>query len=349
MPAQQKALLLPKKQGDWVVGTTEVPKPGPGQLLVKIEATALNPVDWKIQVYGLFIENFPAILGSDAAGTVEEVGEGVTGFAPGDKVVFQGFFVNPQATFQQYALSNADVTAKIPGNITVDQASTLPLGLATAALGLFDAGSAGLSPAPWEAGGRGKFSGKPFVVFGGAASVGQYAIQLAKLAGFSPIIATASLKNTPLLESLGATHVLDRNLSPDALLAEVNKITAGAPVEVVYDAVSIPETQTPAFDVLAPGGTLVLVLPDQIDAAKKAAAPEKKVVGVFGNVNAPDMRKTGQSLYAKLPALLESGEIKPNPVDLLPDGLAGIPGGLKRMERNEVSAVKLVARPQETP
>jgi len=351
MPAEQKALLLPKKQGDWIVGTTEVPTPGPGQLLVKIEATALNPVDWKIQVYGLFIENFPAILGSDAAGTVELVGEGVQGFAPGDKVVFQGDFVNPQATFQQYVLSNADTTAKIPSNISFDEAATLPVGVATAALGLFDqysAGSAQLFP-PWEEGGRGKYSGKPIVIFGGATSVGQYTIQLAKLAGFSPILTTASLHNTDLLKSLGATHVLDRNLPADALLAEVTTITGGAPVEIAYDAVSLPQTQNAAFDVLAPGGQLVLVLADAIDAAKKSAAPSKKTVNVYGNVNAPDRRKTGQSLYAKLTGLLQEGAIKPNRAEVLPNGLAGIPDGLKRLEKDQVSGVKLVARPQETP
>ena len=62
------------------------PKAGSGEILVKIHATALNPVDWKIQVYNFFIEQYPAILGTDSAGTVEELGEGVTGFAKGDKV-----------------------------------------------------------------------------------------------------------------------------------------------------------------------------------------------------------------------------------------------------------------------
>ncbi|OCH89712.1 GroES-like protein [Obba rivulosa] len=347
MPTQQKALLLQKKQGDWEVGTVEVPKPGPDQLLVKVEATALNPVDWAIQVHGLFIENFPAVVGFDAAGVVEEVGEDVTGFTPGDKVLFEGSLGNTQATFQQYSLSNADVTAKIPGNITVDQAATIPLCLATAALALFDAGSAGLFP-PWEEKGRGKYAGKPIVVFGGATSVGQFAIQLVKLAGFSPIIATASLKNTSLLEAIGVTHVLDRNLSSDVLLAEIMKITAETPVEVVFDAFSRP-TPPSALDILAPGGTLVLVQPDPGDLGKEAAAQGKKAVGVYGDVNVPDRRKTRQSLYAKLTALLESGEIKPTRVELLPRGLTGIPGGLKRLENGEASGFKFVVRPQETP
>lgn len=78
----------------------------------------------------------------------------------------------------------------------------------------------------------------------------------------------------------------------------------------MYDAISLPPTQNPAYDILAPGGQLVLVLPDLIDAAKKSAVPNKKVAYVYGNVNAPERRKAGRSLYSKLTALLEEGAIK---------------------------------------
>lgn len=85
-PTQQKALLLESKQGKYVVGTRHIPKPGPGQLLVKVKASGLNPVDWKIQKYGIIIEKFPAVNGCDAAGDVEALGEGVSGFSKGDRV-----------------------------------------------------------------------------------------------------------------------------------------------------------------------------------------------------------------------------------------------------------------------
>lgn len=86
MSSLQKALFLPSKGAPLVVQTTDIPKPGPGELLVKVEAAALNPIDWQIQAFGLFIEKYPCILGSDGAGTVVEVGEGVTLFATGDRV-----------------------------------------------------------------------------------------------------------------------------------------------------------------------------------------------------------------------------------------------------------------------
>ena len=84
--AEQKALLLEKPVGEFVVRSAPIQKPGPGEILVKIHATALNPVDWKIRDFNYFVKDYPAILGSDSAGTVEEVGEGVTGFAKGDRV-----------------------------------------------------------------------------------------------------------------------------------------------------------------------------------------------------------------------------------------------------------------------
>jgi len=131
MAAQQKALLVPAKFADFVVGSKSIPKPGPGELLVKICSTSLNPADWKIHKYGLFIEEFPAVLGLDLAGDVEEVGEGVTTFVKGDRVcvVFyllqqlhimnaecsfaQGQYKPDWATFQQYAKTDAATTSKV--------------------------------------------------------------------------------------------------------------------------------------------------------------------------------------------------------------------------------------------
>ena len=133
------------------------------------------------------------------------------------------------------------------------------------------------------------------------------AIQLLKLSGFSPIITTASLKHTDFLKTRGATHVVDRNLSADALTAEIRKITQ-EPVKVIYDAVASDETQNVAYDILAPGGALAHVKRDAIKPEKKM--PEKKAFFVYGDVNIPPHRKLGASLYLKLTALLEDGALK---------------------------------------
>ncbi|KIP06232.1 hypothetical protein PHLGIDRAFT_24661 [Phlebiopsis gigantea 11061_1 CR5-6] len=350
MATQQKALYLQSRLGSFALGTAEIPTPEAGELLVEIHATALNPVDWKIQDHDIvgLIKEYPAVLGTDSAGVVKAIGEGVTNFAVGDRVVHQGFFENRRATFQQYTIVSEKLAAKIPPNLTFDQAATIPLTTATAALALYKEHTepligAGLSP-PWDEGGRGKYADQPIFVLGGSTSVGQHVIQLAKLSGFSPIIVTASKQHEEYLRSLGATHIIDRTIPLSSLPDEAAKITE-APLHIVYDAVSEADTQNTAYDLAAPGGKVVVVLPPQIDSAKLTG--EKVIVQVVGNVQIPAQRAFGAILYKHLGSLLEAGDIKPNNVEVLPGGLSAIPEGLERLKRG-VSARKLIVRPQDT-
>lgn len=142
---------------------------------------------------------------------------------------------------------------------------------------------------------------------------------MAKLSRFSPIITTASLHNEALLKSLGATHVLDRSLPRAELAAEVRKITGDAPVEYAYDAISHPDTQALAYEVLAPGGALVIVLEDSIPEEEKkkknmtgGGAPTK-IVRAFGSVQVPENRRFGVELYSRLTEWLEKGVIVVSP------------------------------------
>ena len=133
------------------------------------------------------------------------------------------------------------------------------------------------------------------------------AIQLLKVSGFNPIITTASPRNAAWLREIGATHVLDRNLPDDTLKAEIKKITTD-PIKVIYDTVAAPATQNVAYDLLAPGGTLALVLPPAIQEEKKTA--DKKVFQVHGDCNIPPHRAFGTGLFASLYEFLKAGEIR---------------------------------------
>lgn len=82
----QKALYLLEFKGKYGLKERDMQEPGPGEVLVKIQATALNPVDWKIQELGWVITDFPAVLGLDSTGIVKKVGAGVTSVAVGDRV-----------------------------------------------------------------------------------------------------------------------------------------------------------------------------------------------------------------------------------------------------------------------
>ncbi|KAF8972283.1 chaperonin 10-like protein [Flammula alnicola] len=344
MPSTQKALVLEKKFGNFVLSGIAVAEPGPGEVLIKVIATSLNPVDWKIQKYGILVENFPAVLGGDLAGDVEEVGEGVTDFKKGDRVFVQAQYKNETDGFQQYALALAATVAKIPANISYDQASAFPVALTAAYVGLYNQNPHGFGFAPpTSPATQGKYAGTPIVILGGASSVGQSALQLAKLSGFSPIITTASLKHTDYLKSLGATAVLDRNLSSSALATEISKITSTS-IKFVYDSISANGTQQIGLDILAPGGQLDVVLQPTVKPVQ-----DKTIIQVVGMLRLPHNIELLEALYHDtVSGFLEKGLLKPNNIEVLPNGLAGITDGLARMEADKVSGLKLVAHPQET-
>ncbi|KAG1844068.1 chaperonin 10-like protein [Suillus subalutaceus] len=339
MSPQQKALFLPKKQGNFEIGSRTIPSPGAGQLLVKIQSAALNPIDYKIKDTGMFVTDYPAILGNDIAGIVEEVGEGVNNFRKGDRVLAHG-----KSAFQQYTLTVASFTAKIPSSESFDSAATVPLGLDTALMGLYgNHFGAGITP-PWTKSASGHESNKPIVILGGSSSVGSYAIQLARLSEFYPIITTASPSNEELVRNYGATHFFDRNLSGKQLKAAISRIT-DSPIGIVYDAISLPETQSVAWELLANNGTLVLTVSASV---KEDEGKGRKVIQTLASPSVPQNQELYRSSWAVVEQWLSEGTIQPNKYEVLPNGLEGIIGGLERMRLGQVSGAKLVAHPQET-
>lgn len=253
-----------------------------------------------------------------------------------------GYLTEDQASFQQYTLTTSTFTAAIPPNLTYSQAATVPLGLDTAAVGLYsEVLGAGLTP-PWTEGGQGKYSGKPILVYGGSSSVGCTVIQLARVSGFSPIIAIASRIHEEYLKSLGATHVINRHGERDDLKKAITGTTT-APIEIAYDAVSFPETQQVAFEILAPNGILVTTLQPVV---KEDQGKGRKVVATYGSPHHSANNTLCQGLWSVLEDWLHRGVIKPNKFEDL-KGLHDIQQGLERMKKGEVRGVKLIAHPQE--
>ncbi|KAJ7488121.1 chaperonin 10-like protein [Mycena latifolia] len=351
---QQKALAVTSKGGPFTLIRREISTPGPGDVLVKLEGVGLNPVEWMLQTgfldfSSLIGADFPAFYGVDGAGTVVEIGEAVMKFKKGDRVLFQGWLDANGSSFQEYALIDATLTARISDSMSAVQAAAMPLCLTTAALGLtqeFPAivsnrGGAGLKPF-WEEGAQGYYSGKPIVVLGGASIVGQFVIQIAHYMGFSPIIVTSSLQHTAYLESMGATNVVDRYVETGPAIARLKR-DLGIEIELVYDAAHTPVTQA-QVDLLSPNGTLVSgwVVPEELK-----LTDGRRVTATYGTVHLDKER--GRRMYARMEYLLEQGIIKPVRVEKLSGGLAGIAEGLGRLQRNEVRGTKLVVDPTETP
>ncbi|KZV71795.1 GroES-like protein [Peniophora sp. CONT] len=360
LPSQQKALVLPAvgPGKTFELGTRAVPHPGPGQVLIRNEAVALNPVDWIIRNYGVFVSahGWPAVVGNDGAGKIVALGSDVQGWAVGDTVLYQCFWSPDRGTFQEYTIADAVRIARVPTNISVEEAATVPLGLGTAAIALYNAPSATCAgfTAPWEADGAGKYVGQAALVIGGSSSVGQYGKFIhptsTTLSGFSPIITTASARNEVYCKKAGATHVIDYNAVPYSTLPDkVAEILDGAPLIVAYDAISLPDSQKAAWAALAPRGTLVVVLEPAVGGTPGTEAEQgKKMVRAYGMANEGENLEFSARMYSVIPSLLERGDLKPNKVEILQGGLAGIPAGLERLEAKKVSGVKLVARVAET-
>ncbi|TFK17632.1 hypothetical protein FA15DRAFT_710607 [Coprinopsis marcescibilis] len=275
-------------------------------------------MDWKVQRYGLFITDCPAVIGYGIAGEVVEIGANVTNLAAGNKVIFAGEFQDTRhgsAGFQQYAIAEALTVTKIPPNVTSTQASSVPIALSATYAALYNSVPCGLEyESPMT--GRGKYTRVPMIILGGSSSVGQYAIQLAKLSGFTPIVVTASYKHAEYLKSLGATDVIDRNLPADTVKAEVKAKAGKEHLGLVFDAISTAYTQQLGIDFVCSGGSLIISTIPLLKSEDKATK------------SAPQNIELLRTMYANLGEWLQNGDIKPNRVETLPGGLNGIPDGI---------------------
>ncbi|RPD54789.1 GroES-like protein [Lentinus tigrinus ALCF2SS1-7] len=350
LPTQQNVLYLLSNGGPLAVRKANVPSPGPDDILLKVEAAGLNPLDWKIQTEGLFTTEYPAVLGFDVAGVVETVGLNVNRLKAGDRVIVEGHFGYETRAFQQYVSTPADLVAKIPDTLSFDEAVTLPVSVTTAVAPLYNPNAASRSvhfTPPWEKGGLGKYAGKAAVVLGGTSAVGQAVIQFLNLSGFSPIIATASLRNTDFVKSFGATHVVDRSLPRATLIQTIKQLTEG-PIELVYDAISVRETKELGYEIASPGGSLILVVPEHVDHYKMPSGKDVRIVEAMGMFIVPENMEFGAKFTVEFEKLLQDGVVKPGIPELLQGGLNAVQEGLDRIKANKVSGKKLVVHPQET-
>lgn len=207
--------------GPFRVGPVERPRPATGQVLVRIKASGVNPLDAKIHAGEAAHARhpLPAILGLDLAGVVEEAGPGVTAFRPGDEVYgMTGGVGGVQGTLAQFAAVDADLLAPKPANLSMREAAVVPLVFITAWEGLVD---------------RAAVQAGQTVLVQGAGGVGHMVIQIAKALG-ADVSATGSAGRAGFIERLGATPIDYHALSVEAY---VERYSGGRGFDLVYDTV----------------------------------------------------------------------------------------------------------------
>lgn len=235
MPSNTAAWLQASKKRPLVVKAAPYVSPGQDQVVVKVRALAINPIDRMKQEMGDMLYGHikcPFVLGYDLAGEVFEIGPNVTRFKVGDRVVALAVGMekpvntSSESAFQEYAVVWTNSISQIPDNISFEQAAVLPLGLAIAACAFFKHDRLGLqlptSP-------KSKSTGKTVLIWGGSSSLGVNAIQIAVAAGYD-VITTCSPRNFGLVKKLGAKEAFDYNSATvvnDVVAAFKGRTSAG--------------------------------------------------------------------------------------------------------------------------
>jgi NADPH2:quinone reductase len=250
-----KAIAINEFGGRDTLQLMDLPMPEikPGEILVKVKAAGVNPVDWKIRegyIKDLFPYEFPIILGWDAAGIVEQAGEEVTRFKEGDEIF--AYCRKPMVkggAYAEYIVLEEEHAAIKPKNISFEEAASIPLAALTAYQALFDA--AKINP------------GETILIHAAAGAVGGFGVQLATDHG-AVVWGTASGRNTEYVRDLGAAQVVDyhqvdfcdsvRSAYPDG-------------VDVVFDCVG-GDVLARSAEIVNQGGRLISIVDDPTGLAR---------------------------------------------------------------------------------
>lgn len=342
-----KSIATMSNQAAWIkspkakpLGVDSAPYPtaGTGEVVIKNAAVSVNPVDWKIQDSGYFIKDYPNILGTDVAGTVDSVGEDVTRFKKGDRVIGHAVGLGTgkakDGGFQLYTSTFEILVSKIPDSMTFNQAVVLPLAISTAAAGLFQKSHLAL---PYPARGA-EETGKTILVWGGSSSVGATAIQLAIAAGVE-VATTASSKNHDFVKDLGATYIFDHTKS--SVVDDIISKLKGRNFAGTYDAIGLEDTWRASAEITSKlgGGMVVGTLPPP----EKGLPDNVQAQGLFAVTIATDEKEVGDAVWRKyVPEALADGRLqaKPDPI-VIGKGLDKVQEGLDKQKAG-VSAGKIV-------
>jgi NADPH:quinone reductase-like Zn-dependent oxidoreductase len=280
--ATMRAIVQHAYGGPEVLRLTEVSRPEPGvtEVLVRVHAAGVNPIDGKTRAGGGFAPQVgppPFIPGWDLSGVVDEIGYGVTRFEPGDEVYGMPNFPYRAGTYAEFAAVRSRQVARKPASLSHVEAAALPLAGLTAWQSLVD--TAQVEP------------GMRVLIHAAAGGVGHLAVQIAKARG-AYVIGTARAAKHGFVRSLGADEVID--------YTAVTFEDAVEPVDVVLDLVG-GETRLRSLEVLT-GGGLLIPLPRGLDVSQEAAERGLRVAPVIVE---PDYRG-----LEHLAELADSGKLK---------------------------------------
>ncbi|KFA51281.1 hypothetical protein S40293_04399 [Stachybotrys chartarum IBT 40293] len=321
-------------------------------ILVKVEAVALNPIDW------MKIDNFHApgaIQGADYSGIVQDIGPAVEKkFEKGDRVF--GFVRGGDSrrlqngAFAEYIVAKGDIQFRIPQGMSFEDAASIGSGSHSAGMALYR--HLGLQKPYDVEDGKGKF----VLIYGGSTSSGMFGVQLAAISGYK-VIATCSAANADFVKSLGARKTFDYK-DPDCG-RKVREHTQDS-LTIVWDTVAQPSSAKICAEAMSSkGGRYCCNLPVEFPRSdvKSCFYDATTVIGEYfeyGRDKVPvpadsDAFQFGKKWTSIIDQLLVEGKLKPHAIEIGPRGLDGVLEGVNRLRNREVSGRKLVYRIADTP
>ena len=285
-----KAMILKSFGGPDSFELSDVPKPVPqaGQVLVRVHATSINPLDYQVR-RGDYpdLVPLPAITGHDVSGVVEAIGPGVSAFAPGDEVWYTPQIFDGQGSYAEYHVAAESIIARKPASLSHLEAASLSL----------------VGGTVWEAlTVRAVLRvGESILIHGGAGGVGHVAIQVAKAMG-ARVFTTVREANAEFVRSLGADVVID--YTQEDYVEAIMRETAGHGVDVVFDTIG-GDTLSRSADVLAQLGRVVSIV--------DIAQPQNLVQAWGKNASYHFVfTRQNRGKLDELSALVERGQLRPH-------------------------------------
>ncbi len=285
-----KAMILKSFGGPDSFELSDVPKPVPqaGQVLVRVHATSINPLDYQVR-RGDYpdLVPLPAITGHDVSGVVEAIGPGVSAFAPGDEVWYTPQIFDGQGSYAEYHVAAESIIARKPASLSHLEAASLSL----------------VGGTVWEAlTVRAVLRvGESILIHGGAGGVGHVAIQVAKAMG-ARVFTTVREANADFVRSLGADVVID--YTQEDYVEAIMRETAGHGVDVVFDTIG-GDTLSRSADALAQLGRVVSIV--------DIAQPQNLVQAWGKNASYHFVfTRQNRGKLDELSALVERGQLRPH-------------------------------------
>lgn len=321
VPETMRALVLdrPGAPGTLRLGDAPVPVAGPGEILVRVEAGGLNPVDYKVAAGGFPEWVWPHVLGVDVVGVVEAAGPGVETVRAGDRVAYHGD-LRARGGFAELAVTTADTVALVPANVDPVAAAALPCAGMTA----YQAVVRRLHVQ----------AGQTVLVTAGAGGVGGFAVQLAAMAG-ARVLSTASAANAARVRALGADEVIDYRTQDVA--SRVLELTDGRGVDAVVDTLG-PESATQNLHLLTFGGA-VAAIDGRADVSvvppfSRVPSAHEIALGAAHSHGDAAARADLSIMLSALLALVAGGRLDPMVTKTM--GLEGVPEALTELAGRHV-------------